>query len=203
MAQQVAGIKISELREIARANPDDFLVINDTSQVTTKKISVGDLFANAGDIVTDNLTFESLTGPTFFDDITITSFVTDGFGIQFNDNNTSIPTSAAVKDYVDGAVSDYRAKTILSDTEDSLSLVNQLKVYQTKYNNEDEVFDAVIAHEVEELFPYVVMGEKDAVYEDGRPKYQKVNYAKLVPALIVAIQELSAKVDELENSIRG
>jgi hypothetical protein len=50
----------------------------------------------------------------------------------------------------------------------------------------------VIAHELQEVLPYSVTGEKDA--ED----MQSVDYSKIVPILVKAIQELIAKVNALE-----
>ena len=46
--------------------------------------------------------------------------------------------------------------------------------------------------------PEAVTGEKDAVDAEGRPEYQGVDAAKLVPYLVAAVQELSAKVAALE-----
>jgi hypothetical protein len=53
--------------------------------------------------------------------------------------------------------------------------------------------DGVIAHELQEVLPYAVTGEKDA------KEMQSVDYSKLVPVLVKAIQELSEKVKQLEN----
>lgn len=55
---------------------------------------------NAGNLdVTNTVAFGSLKDTT--EDITITKFVDEADGIGNNDDDTSIPTSAAVKDYVD------------------------------------------------------------------------------------------------------
>ena len=151
-----AGVKISSLRELNTAEDTDYIVINDVSASTTKKISRGN----------------------FLKDITI----------------------------IDGVVSDYRAKIVEGETENALSLVNQLKVYQTKYipemsEHEDKIFDSLIAHELQEVIPYAVIGEKNAVWDNGLPNYQKVNYQKLVPIMISAIQDLSDQVEDLKIQI--
>ena len=49
--------------------------------------------------------------------------------------------------------------------------------------------------------PEAITGEKDAVDENGDPIYQGIDHSKLVPLLTKAIQELSAKVEELEGKI--
>ena len=57
----------------------------------------------------------------------------------------------------------------------------------------------MMAHELQEVLPNVVTGEKDAMNEDGSIKPQGVDYSKLVPVLIKSIQELKAEIDELKN----
>ena len=50
----------------------------------------------------------------------------------------------------------------------------------------------VMAHELEEVLPQAVSGEKDA------EEMQSVDYSKIVPLLVKSIQELSAKLEALE-----
>ena len=50
-----------------------------------------------------------------------------------------------------------------------------------------------MAHELQEVLPQAVIGEKD------EEKMQGVDYSKIVPLLIKSIQELEAKVKELES----
>jgi hypothetical protein len=59
----------------------------------------------------------------------------------------------------------------------------------------------VIAHELQEIIPQAVVGEKDAINEDGTIKSQGVDYSKLVPILIKSIQELQAKIVTLESKL--
>jgi hypothetical protein len=59
--------------------------------------------------------------------------------------------------------------------------------------------DGVLAHELAELLPYAVNGVKDEVDEDGNDKMQGVDYSKLVPIMIKAIQELKAEIDLLKG----
>ena len=55
-----------------------------------------------------------------------------------------------------------------------------------------------IAHELAVPAPYAVTGTKDAVDENGNPRYQQVDYTTLVPLLIAEIQSLRARVAALE-----
>ena len=51
----------------------------------------------------------------------------------------------------------------------------------------------LIAHEVQEVIPELVNGEKDG------ETMQSINYTGLIPILIKEIQDLKARVKQLEN----
>jgi len=55
-----------------------------------------------------------------------------------------------------------------------------------------------VAHELAEVCPQAVDGEKDAVNEDGTPKYQGVDTSFLVATLTAAIQEQQALITDLQ-----
>ncbi|QIG65967.1 tail fiber domain-containing protein [Ochrobactrum phage vB_OspM_OC] len=55
-------------------------------------------------------------------------------------------------------------------------------------------YRGIIAHEVQDVIPFAVDGEKDAVNEDGTPKHQMVDYSKMVPDVGAAVQELTLLV---------
>ena len=57
----------------------------------------------------------------------------------------------------------------------------------------------MMAHELQEVLPNYVSGEKDALNEDGTIKTQGVDYSKLVPILVKSIQELEARLKTIEN----
>jgi hypothetical protein len=57
------------------------------------------------------------------------------------------------------------------------------------------LFRSFIAHELAEVVPDCVTGEKDAVDEDGKPKYQAMDTSHLIATLVSAIQELKAEFD--------
>ena len=55
-----------------------------------------------------------------------------------------------------------------------------------------------LAHEVSSIVPEAVTGTKDEVDADGNPVYQGIDQSKLVPLLVGAIKELTARIEALE-----
>jgi hypothetical protein len=55
-----------------------------------------------------------------------------------------------------------------------------------------------IAHEFAEVCPNGVVGEKDAVDEDGKPIYQGIDTSKAIADLMAALQEAMARIEVLE-----
>tara|TARA_Y100001937_G_scaffold104567_1_gene144629 strand:- start:15868 stop:17535 length:1668 start_codon:yes stop_codon:yes gene_type:complete len=104
--------------------------------------------------------------------------------------------------------SDYRLKENIVDYTGGLGKINALKV--RSFNKKEGVSKDItqqgfIAHELSEHIPNAVIGTKDAmkVDETGEtvPDYQQVTREALVPYLVSAIQELSAKLEAAEDII--
>lgn len=91
--------------------------------------------------------------------------------------------------------SDYRLKEDVQPMAEALSKVAALKPCTYKWKVDGSEGEGFIAHELAEVCPAAVTGEKDAVNEDGSIKAQGIDPSKLVALLTAAIQELSAKVD--------
>lgn len=105
-----------------------------------------------------------------------------------------------------GSVSDYRLKENVAPITGALDKVAQLKpvTYNWKVDGSDG--QGFIAHELAEVVPDCVTGEKDAVDAEGNPVYQGIDTSFLVATLTAAIQELNAKVDTLQvelNTLKG
>jgi hypothetical protein len=97
--------------------------------------------------------------------------------------------------------SDYRLKENQVPISNGLTRLNQLKPYRFNFKaDKDTIVDGFFAHEVQLIVPQAVTGEKDAVDDEGNAKMQGIDHSKLVPLLVSAIQELSAKVEALENA---
>jgi hypothetical protein len=111
----------------------------------------------------------------------------------------TITTTSSATNY--NTTSDYRLKENLEDVK-GLEKVQSIKVYNYKWKAEESRMDGVLAHELAEVLPYAVHGEKDAVDEEGKEIMQGVDYSKIVPVLIKAIQELKTEIDSLKNQIK-
>ncbi len=112
----------------------------------------------------------------------------------------SISVSGASTSY--NTSSDYRLKENVVELTGALDRVNQLR--PSRFNfiaNADKTVDGFLAHEVQEIVPEAVTGEKDAVDEEGNPEYQGIDQSKLVPLLVGAIKELKADNDSLRARI--
>jgi hypothetical protein len=110
--------------------------------------------------------------------------------ITHNDTNTTYSTT-----------SDYRLKKDVAPMTGALAKVAQLKpcTYTWKFNDiEGEGF---IAHELQEVFPSAVVGEKDDVNEDGSIKPQSIDTSFLVATLTAAIQEQQAIITQLQADV--
>jgi hypothetical protein len=117
------------------------------------------------------------------------------FFIQHNLANVILGNDRGTVTY--GNPSDYRLKEDLQDY-NGLDIISKLKTYDFKWIETGIRDYGVIAHEMQEVLPNYVVREKDAINEDGSIKAQSVDYSKIVPILVKAIQELKAEIDELK-----
>ena len=98
--------------------------------------------------------------------------------------------------------SDYRLKENIAPLTGALTRVAALKpcTYTWKFAP-DEIGEGFIAHELAEVVPQCVTGEKDAVDADGNPQYQGIDTSFLVATLTAAIQEQQALITALTTRI--
>jgi hypothetical protein len=101
--------------------------------------------------------------------------------------------------------SDYRLKNTIAPMTGALAKVALLKPCTYKWNADGSDGEGFIAHELAEVVPQCVTGEKDAVDAEGKPQYQGIDTSFLVATLTAALQEahglikdLQARVDALE-----
>jgi hypothetical protein len=110
--------------------------------------------------------------------------------IYMNASNTQYSTS-----------SDYRLKDNIAPMTGALDKVLQLKPCTYTWKQDGSDGQGFIAHELQEIVPDCVTGEKDAVDADGNPKYQGVDTSFLVATLTAAIQEQQTIINDLTARI--
>jgi hypothetical protein len=110
--------------------------------------------------------------------------------ITYNGSGTSYNTS-----------SDYRLKENVQPMQNALQTVSLLKPCKYIWKADGSAGEGFIAHELQEVCPQAVTGEKDEVDSNGKPVYQGVDTSFLVATLTAAIQELKAEVDLLKSQI--
>jgi hypothetical protein len=123
--------------------------------------------------------------------ITLQQFTQNGVGtigsISFNGTNVLY-----------NSTSDYRLKQDLKDY-NALNIISSIKTYDFEWKSNKTRSYGVIAHELAEIMPSIVSGDKDGIDDDGNILPQGLDYSKLVPIMIKAIQELSAEIDLLKG----
>jgi len=91
--------------------------------------------------------------------------------------------------------SDYRLKENINPMTGALAKVQLLKPVTWTWKDGGQSGEGFIAHEVQEVVPSAVSGDKDAIDANGKPNYQGMDASYLVATLTAAIQELKAIVD--------
>ena len=109
-----------------------------------------------------------------------------------NTKLTYVPNTGTLTSTTFNALSDYRIKDNITNLDETFSVDNLRPVtYFNKSAGKTDV--GFIAHEVQEEFPYLVVGEKDG------EQMQSLNYNGIIGVLVKEIQDLKKRVKELEN----
>lgn len=93
------------------------------------------------------------------------------------------------------STSDYRLKENVAPMTGALDTVAKLKPVTYTWKVNGTKADGFIAHELQEVLPNAVSGEKDAIDKDGNIIAQGIDTSYVVATLTAAIQELKAQVD--------
>lgn len=169
----------SGLSEVMRMNSSQFIVGGGAFSDTANRVMI----ATSGDMQFGTNTTAARTVQSFRNaNGEIGSITTNGSSTAFN------------------TTSDYRLKDEIGSINDAVERVKSLRPVKFTYiaDESETVHDGFIAHEVQEVVPQAVYGEKDAVEDDGRVKPQQLDHSKLVPLLTGALQDALNKIDELE-----
>ena len=110
-----------------------------------------------------------------------------------------ITSTASATSYVTS--SDYRLKDNVTPMTGALATVALLKPCNYKWIADGSDGQGFIAHEIQAVVPDCVVGEKDAVDDEGKPKYQGIDTSFLVATLTAAIQEAHALIIQLHADV--
>ena len=138
----------------------------------------------------------------------------------------SIYTNGSSTSY--GTSSDYRLKENINYDWDATTKIKQLKPAEFNFiADADTTMEGFLAHEVSDIVPAAVTGEKDGMFEETlytaddvetqgdnptkgvgdiktysatKIKAQSIDQSKLVPLLVKTIQELEARITTLESA---
>ena len=119
----------------------------------------------------------------------------------------SITTNGSATAY--NTTSDYRLKENILPMTGALDTVQALKPVTYTWKESGDNSQGFIAHELQEVVPDAVTGEKDAVEtytdengnEQTRPKYQSIDTSFLVATLTAAIQEQQTIINDLKARV--
>ena len=125
--------------------------------------------------------------------------------IHFSDANGddcgSIDLNASANTVAYTTSSDYRLKENVNYSWDATTELKKLKPAKFNFKADaDTTVEGFLAHEVSDIVPIAVTGEKDAVDEDGNMVVQGIDQSKLVPLMVKTIQELEARIKTLEDA---
>ena len=127
--------------------------------------------------------------------------------INFNWDGSQLEGWVDTTEVQSNITSDYRIKENVTDVSSGvLEKINSLRpIHYTQkecgiFGQSDKQRTSFIAHEMQEVLPDIINGDKDAVDENDNPIFQGYKHQDLTAYLIKAVQELSAKVTVLENN---
>jgi hypothetical protein len=156
-----------------------------TSRFTIKKSgNIGTIYAEQLDSGGYNYNSRAFNNSGTFYHMQFEAGTTQVGSITSNGSNTTYGTG-----------SDYRLKNDVAPMSGGLDKISSLKPVTWKWKSTGENGQGFLAHELAEICPEAVTGQKDAIDENGKPIYQMVDVSYLVATLTAAIQELKATVD--------
>ena len=159
-------------------------------------LSDGDLLVNCTSLPSASVKGFGIDAKSTIGMIVTSSSATGGDSHMqmFNPNGQvgSIVTSGSSTAY--NTSSDYRLKENEVAISNGIERLKQLQPYRFNFIvDPDTTVDGFFAHEVQDVVPEAITGEKDG--ED----MQSIDQAKLVPLLVAAVQELTTRLEALEN----
>jgi len=132
-------------------------------------------------------------------DLTLVNYATSG-RITITNSTTGVYLANGATSW--STFSDERLKNINGTINNALNKLLSIRAvdYSWKSDNTNKGNLGLIAQDVEKVFPQVIDKSK-SFSETDNTEYLSVKYTELIPVLVKAIQELSAKNDALQTRI--
>jgi hypothetical protein len=200
------GLNLTNNNTINVSNNLNFIQYIDNSGATLNLGTVGTISltmgssscattVNGATTVTGTLSAQGgiTTTSGSFTNVTASQGIT-GVSGSFTTLNTSqgITATGTITASQFNATSDYRVKENARRLDETFSVDNLIPVtYINKNTNKQDV--GLIAHELQEIYPFLVNGEKDG------PETQSINYTGLIGILIKEIQDLKKEIKLLQK----
>jgi len=125
---------------------------------------------------------------------------TNGNCYIINDSSTGVTLSYGGNSW--GTYSDERLKTDLKPIQNAVSKVDTLRAVTGRFKTDDENVSRsfLIAQDVQAVLPEAVSSDI-RVNSDDKTEYLTLSYTDTIPLLVKAIQELNAKITELQAKV--
>ena len=109
-----------------------------------------------------------------------------------------VGTTSAV---IYNTTSDYRLKEVIGAVSGAGDRIDALQPIEYTWKADGAHTRGFLAHKFQEVYPGSVNGEKDAVDEDGKPKYQAMQAStpEVIADLVAELQSLRKRIAILEN----
>ena len=111
---------------------------------------------------------------------------------------------------VSDIASDKRVKKNIVDIDDGLEIVNKLRPVSYQYNDKSEFYEddgtlykGFIADEVKEVAPFYTSEGEGLIDDVEVNDFKSLSTGRMIPMLVKAIQELSAKMDTMQIEINN
>ena len=172
--------------ERARIDSSGNLTVGATSMPETARVGISSTSASAVPLVVQ----QTAAGSTTQNSVVFYRNTTTTGTIQVTGTTTAYNTS-----------SDYRLKENVQPMTGALAKVAALKPVTYTWKLDGSAGEGFIAHELAEVVPQAVGGEKDAVNEDGSIKPQGIDTSFLVATLTAAFQEQQQMIETLQAKV--
>ena len=177
-------IDLGDGDKLQLGDDNDLQIYHDGSDSYIDDAGTGRLYVRAA----NNITFMNPNGTK-----TYANFAINGASSLYYDNALTLETTSTgvtVTGDVDAsnfnATSDVALKDNLALVENPLEKLSNISGYTFNWKKDNKEAVGIIAQEVEQIFPQLVTTGSDG--------YKRVNYDALIPVMIEAIKELSAKI---------